>query len=110
MSKLLRGTLEEMLKRTVGSEERWAVAFTHGTLEVGLYAPRGTDPQQPHEKDEVYIVIQGQGTFVVEDERFEFGPGDVLFVPANARHRFEGFTPDFAAWVVFYGPKGGEAP
>ena len=110
MSNLLRGTLEEMLKRTVGSEERWAVAFTHGTLEVGLYAPRGTDPQQPHDRDEVYVVMQGQGTFAVEGERFEFGPGDVLFVPAKARHRFEDFTQDFAAWVVFYGPKGGEAP
>ena len=108
MSRFYRGTLEEMLKRTVGNEERWAVAFAHGTLELGLYAPRGQDPQTPHEQDEVYIVMQGQGTFVVGDERHEFGPGDTLFVPAGAVHRFEGFTPDLALWVVFYGPKGGE--
>ena len=31
MSAFYRGTLEEMLKRTVGNDERWAVAFTHGT-------------------------------------------------------------------------------
>ncbi len=31
-----------------------------------------------------------------------------LFVPAHATHRFEEFTDDFAAWVVFWGPQGGE--
>ena len=110
MTKFYRGTLEDMLKQTVGKNERWAVAFTHGTLELGLYAPRGEDPQEPHEQDEVYIVMQGQGAFVVGDERHEFGPGDALFVPAGAVHRFEGFTPDLAVWVVFYGTKGGERP
>ncbi len=108
MSKFHRGTLEEMLKRTVGRNEGWAVSLTHGTLELGLYAPRGEDRQTPHEQDEVYVVMQGQGTFVVGDERHEFGPADTLFVPAGLAHRFEEFTPDLAVWAVFYGPKGGE--
>jgi hypothetical protein len=33
----------------------------------------------------------------------------VLFVPAGIEHRFIKFTEDFVTWVVFYGPKGGEA-
>lgn len=37
------------------------------------------------------------------------GPHDVRFVPAGVVHRFEEFTDDFAVWVVFYGPEGGEA-
>jgi mannose-6-phosphate isomerase-like protein (cupin superfamily) len=110
MTKFYRGTLEEMLKRTVGRNEDWAVAFSHGTLELGLYAPRGEDMQSPHEQDEIYVVIQGQGTFVIDNERHEFGPGDTLFVAAEAVHRFENFTPDLAVWVVFYGNKGGERP
>jgi hypothetical protein len=32
----------------------------------------------------------------------------VLFVAAGVPHRFEEFSRDFAAWVVFWGPKGGE--
>jgi mannose-6-phosphate isomerase-like protein (cupin superfamily) len=110
MSDFHRGTLEAMLKRTVGNDERWAVALKRGTLELGLYAPRGDDPQKPHDQDEVYLVMQGQGTLKVGGERHEFGQGDALFVPAGAEHRFETFTPDFAAWVVFYGVKGGERP
>ena len=35
--------------------------------------------------------------------------GEALFVPAGVEHRFEDFTPDFATWVFFYGPEGGEA-
>jgi uncharacterized protein YjlB len=32
----------------------------------------------------------------------------VLFVPAGTTHRFEDFSADFATWVVFWGPQGGE--
>lgn len=80
----------------------------HGTLVVKLYAPRGEDPQQPHTRDEVYVVAQGCGTFFFEDERTPFEKGDVLFAPAGSRHRFEDFTDDLAVWVLFYGPEGGE--
>ncbi len=79
-----------------------------GTLEVELYIPDGVDKQSPHEKDELYVVISGTGTFLREDERYSFGPHDVLFVPAGQEHRFVDFTADFKTWVVFYGPKGGE--
>jgi hypothetical protein len=33
-----------------------------------------------------------------------------LFVAADQPHRFEDFSEDFAAWVFFYGPDGGEVP
>ena len=88
--------------------ERFAAVFRHGTLSVELYAPRGHDPQQPHTRDEVYVVVSGSGTFVHGDERDPFVPGDFLFVPAGLDHRFEDFTDDFGTWVLFYGPEGGE--
>jgi len=31
-----------------------------------------------------------------------------LWVAAGVEHRFENFSADLAAWVVFYGPAGGE--
>jgi mannose-6-phosphate isomerase-like protein (cupin superfamily) len=82
--------------------------FRHGTLDVGFYAPRGGDPQQPHDRDEVYVIATGRGTFVHAGQRTPFEPGEVLFVPAGAEHRFEDFSDDFGAWVFFYGPTGGE--
>ena len=90
--------------------ERFVSAFKHGTLEIELYAPRGHDPQTPHRRDEVYVVVSGEGEFVHAGRRDRFAPGDVLFVAAGAEHRFEHFTDDFAVWVFFYGPDGGEEP
>ncbi len=88
--------------------EHFVRLFTHGTLDVELYAPRGTDPQQPHSRDEVYVVASGSGTFFCDAMRVVFQPGDVLFVPAGVEHRFEDFSDDLAVWVFFYGPEGGE--
>ena len=85
-----------------------ALVLEHGTLEVRHYAPRGSDPQTPHTRDEVYVVINGTGWFVNGESRRRFQPHDMLFVPAGAVHHFEDFSDDFATWVVFYGPEGGE--
>ena len=82
--------------------------FRHGTLTVEIYRPEGVDRQQPHTRDEVYVVISGTGWFRNRDHRHRFEPGQVLFVPAGIVHRFEEFSADFAAWVFFYGPEGGE--
>ena len=87
----------------------YAELITRGTLRVGLYAPRRTDTQQPHDQDEVYVVMSGRGTFRNGPESHPFQPGDVLFVPAGVRHVFEDFSDDLYVWVVFYGPSGGEA-
>ncbi len=97
----------EALARAGGTFTR---LFAHGSLEVEVYRPEGRDLQQPHDRDELYVVIAGRGTFVDGEARYPFEPGQVLFVPAGRVHRFEDFTGDFATWVFFYGPRGGERP
>jgi len=87
---------------------RSAEILRHGSLEVRWYAPKGTDPQTPHDRDEIYIVASGSGIFVRGAERVAFGPSDMLFVRAGMAHRFEAFSDDFATWVVFWGAVGGE--
>src|SRR5260370_25785849 len=64
----------------------------HGSLEVRFYAPRGSDPQTPHDRDEVYVVVNGTGWFPRGGERHRFKPGAFLFVPAQVEPRFEGFS------------------
>ena len=88
---------------------RFATIFQHGTLLVEIYAPRGSDPQNPHTRDEIYFVATGSGEFVCGETRTPFKPTDVLFAAAGVAHRFENFTDDLTVWVMFYGPEGGEA-
>jgi mannose-6-phosphate isomerase-like protein (cupin superfamily) len=111
----MKVTPEELLARLPGmvtekwpEGERFTQALAHGSMSVELYAPVSTDPQSPHSQDELYFVISGAGEFVLEDIRMSFAPGTALFVLAGKAHRFENFTPDFATWVVFWGPQGGE--
>ena len=100
----------QVLDRLPGSDgERYIELFRHGTLSIELYAPRNTDPQTPHARDEIYVIISGSGKFRRGAEETTFGPGDVLFVPAGEEHRFIEFGDDFATWVFFYGREGGEA-
>jgi mannose-6-phosphate isomerase-like protein (cupin superfamily) len=88
---------------------RFTSVLERGSLSLELYAPRGHDAQQPHTRDELYVVVQGHGIFTCADERLPFVTGDALFVPAGVAHRFEDFSDDLAVWVVFYGREGGEA-
>jgi len=96
----------DRLSRAKG--ERSVPLFQHGGLLVKLYAPRGHDPQTPHTRDEVYVVARGRGVFFDGATRSPFEPGTLLFAEAGRPHRFEDFTDDFAVWVMYYGPEGGE--
>ena len=80
-------TVEQALQKIAESEKKtYGVLRNHGTLELGYYKPVGTDPQDPHDQDEIYIVQSGSGHFVVENERQPFKTGDALFVPAFVVH------------------------
>jgi len=102
-------SLTEALDRLPGPQGELSVGvFEHGSLVVKLYAPRGLDDQTPHSRDEIYVVARGGGEFVCGGARQAFVPHDVLFAAAGVEHRFENFSDDFAVWVFFYGPEGGE--
>jgi len=104
-----RFNVSQALELVRNSEDGlYGVLLEHGTLELGYYKPDQIDNQYPHERDEIYIVRSGSGYFVIEEDRQSFAAGDALFVPAQVVHRFEDFTDDFEAWVIFYGPTGGE--
>ena len=101
---------EAAAKIAPNAELRSVPLFEHGTLLVKYYAPRGTDKQTPHTRDEIYVVARGRGVFFDGTERRQISPGDLLFVAAGIPHRFEEFSEDFGVWVMFYGPENGEAP
>lgn len=107
---MLKISREDARDRVAREPERYLEFFQHGDCTVGLYAPRGDDPQTPHDQDELYVVSAGSGIFRRGETTVPFVTGDVLFVAAHVPHRFETFSDDFEAWVVFFGPKGGSKP
>jgi mannose-6-phosphate isomerase-like protein (cupin superfamily) len=71
-------------------------------LEIGVYVLVAPEPdkQQPHEDDEVYVVLEGSGVLEVGEERVELREGHAVFVPAGADHRFVGYE-QLSALVIF---------
>ena len=104
--RLTTGRAIEMLDRA--SAATFVRLFERGSMSVEIYRPRKLDLQTPHDQDELYVVISGSGVFVKDGVSQPFEPGEVLFVGARVPHRFEDFSDDFATWVIFYGPRGGE--
>jgi mannose-6-phosphate isomerase-like protein (cupin superfamily) len=102
-------TVSQARQAVAKGNGRFAELFAHGSLSIEYYTPRGQDTQQPHTRDEIYVIAVGRAVFIHRDARTAVGPGDVLFAAAGEPHRFEEFSDDFGTWVFFYGPEGGEA-
>ena len=89
-----------------------ATVLAHGSMQLKVFSPAtntgGRDRQVPHDQDELYLVHAGSATMVIGNQQWPARAGDAFFVAAGASHRFDDVSKDFATWVVFYGPHGGE--
>jgi mannose-6-phosphate isomerase-like protein (cupin superfamily) len=102
---MFRLALRDTLRTLADGKTDFARLLEKPQFDVSLYKPDRIDPQGPHARDELYVVAAGAGFFRQNGEREPVTTGDVLFVEAGVEHRFEDFSDDFAAWVVFFGPR-----
>jgi mannose-6-phosphate isomerase-like protein (cupin superfamily) len=74
-------------------------------IEIGVYVLVAAEPdrQQPHEYDELYVVLEGRGTLDVEGQSTELEEGHAVFVEAGADHRFSGYE-GLSVLVIFSKP------
>jgi mannose-6-phosphate isomerase-like protein (cupin superfamily) len=94
----ITGAKERLAAGTGGYE----IVHRSPGLEVGVYVLVAPEPdrQQPHEDDEIYVVLEGTGSLQVEDEQVELREGHAVFVPAGAEHRFVGYE-QLSVLVIF---------
>jgi mannose-6-phosphate isomerase-like protein (cupin superfamily) len=97
--------VRDAIERLAKGNADFAWLFERDAFDVGMYKPETVDAQQPHKRDEIYVIAAGSGEFVAQDERQPFVQGDLLFVPAGVEHRFINFTNDFSTWVIFLGQR-----
>ena len=97
-------TRRSLLERGGGYE----VVHSSPGLEIGVYVLVAPEPdrQQPHDEDEVYVVLEGNGVLEVEGTATALTEGMALFVPATAEHRFTAYE-QLSLLVVFNGPHSG---
>jgi mannose-6-phosphate isomerase-like protein (cupin superfamily) len=75
------------------------------SMSCGLYVlePGADDPQEPHQEDEVYVVLEGRARLMVAGRDHPVGPGSVLFVARTVAHRFHDVTQRLSV-LVFFAP------
>jgi mannose-6-phosphate isomerase-like protein (cupin superfamily) len=93
----------ERVKEKLGAGNGgYEVVFASPGLEIGVYVLVAPEPdrQQPHEEDEVYVVLEGTGVLTVAGEDFPLEKGQAVFVEAGAEHRFKAYE-HLSLLVVF---------
>jgi mannose-6-phosphate isomerase-like protein (cupin superfamily) len=83
----------EVQRRLADANGGYEVVHRSPGLEIGVYVLVAPEPdrQQPHDTDEVYVVLDGRGTLEVEGQSFEVSEGSAVFVEAGAEHRFTSY-------------------
>jgi mannose-6-phosphate isomerase-like protein (cupin superfamily) len=94
--------IREVQERLVAAGGGYEVVHASPGLELGVYAlvAPEADRQQPHDDDEIYIVLQGQGILDVEGQAVPVKEGDAVFVEAGADHRFSAYE-QLSVLVIF---------
>ena len=76
------------------------------TLSVGVLVlqPGEKDTQEPHDNDEVYYVIDGDGFLKIKNKNYEVSKDKIFFVKKNAEHYFHGNKKELKILYFFGGP------
>ena len=98
----LEATRSELQART---GELYLEFLRRDSMSCGLYVlePGADDPQEPHQEDEVYVVLAGRARLRMADQDQPVGPGSVLFVARTVPHRFHDATERLSV-LVFFAP------
>jgi mannose-6-phosphate isomerase-like protein (cupin superfamily) len=89
-------------QRLIAGNGGYEIVHESPGLEIGVYVLVAPEPdrQQPHEWDEVYVVLEGRGTLWVEGEEVPLTEGGAAYVKAGAEHRFIGYE-GLSVLVIF---------
>ncbi|MCA9716883.1 MAG: cupin domain-containing protein [Myxococcales bacterium] len=88
-----------------GKADIWMLARGHnafiGKLEL---AAGGAVPEHRDPTEEYLHVLEGSGTLHIDDVEHAIGPGTTIFMPANAKVRYQNGDARLVALQVFAGP------
>lgn len=98
--------LDDLEAERVANDGAYLRFLRERNMSAGLYAldAGATDPQQPHDQDEIYVVVSGRGAITVGQETTAVARGSVVYVPARVPHRFHHISEDLRILVVFSPP------
>jgi mannose-6-phosphate isomerase-like protein (cupin superfamily) len=99
--------IHELEQRRAASGVDYLQFLKEPSMRLGVYtlAVGAEDQQSPHEEDEVYYVVSGQGTLRAGPEEHPVQPGSIVFVAARVPHKFHSIK-EALQLVVFFAANG----
>lgn len=85
--------IDAVKKRLAEAGGGYEVVHRSAGLELAVYVLVAPEPdrQQPHEDDELYVVLEGDGVLQVDGTDVPVREGTAVFVEAGADHRFTAY-------------------
>lgn len=96
----------EYVKNISKSDLYYHTFINRENLAVGILrlAPGQEDDQSPHESDEVYYIVRGDGFLNIAGKDYAISEAKVYFVGKNIEHKFHGNTKELVVLYFFGGP------
>ena len=69
-----------------------------------ILKPGEEDTQEPHESDEVYFVISGNGYLKIKNKNYKVSKDKLFFVAKDVVHYFHSNTQELKVLYFFGGP------
>jgi len=66
-----------------------------------LLQPGEKDTQEPHDNDEIYYVISGDGFLKIKNKDYEISKDKIFFVEKNVDHYFHGNSKELKVLYFF---------
>ena len=70
---------------------------------VLVLQPGEQDTQEPHQSDEVYFIISGDGFLKIQNKDYKISKDKLFFVAKNVEHFFHGNTTELKVLYFFGG-------
>jgi mannose-6-phosphate isomerase-like protein (cupin superfamily) len=67
---------------------KWNAEGNLVTTGITVFEPGTAIPLHTHNVEESVLILEGQATAVVGEDRFDLEPGDATWAPAGVPHRF----------------------
>jgi len=98
--------ISEYIEKIKNSKEYFHTFINKQSLAAGVLVlqPGETDTQEPHDSDEVYFVMAGDGFLRIKHKDYQIEPNKIYFVAQNVEHYFHGNSKELIVLYFFGGP------
>lgn len=106
MTLKLEYDLDTYLEKIKNGSSYFQTFINKDSLAAGVLVlkPSEKDTQTPHDSDEVYYIISGDGFLKIKNKDYKVSKDKLFFVAKDVEHFFHGNTKELKVLYFFGGP------